>query len=59
MEIGYPRTLKFVIEYQNGDAWQPLARGTAIAGRRVYDFAPVKARHVRLNILEANEVPTI
>lgn len=59
MEIGYRRTQKFAIEYRAGDAWKPLAGGTTIAGRRSYDFTPVKARHVRLNILEANEVPTI
>ncbi len=59
MEIGYPRTQKFAIEYKAGDAWQPAVTGAGIAGRRVYDFAPVKARCFRLHVLEANEVPTI
>jgi alpha-L-fucosidase len=59
MEIAFPRTQEFAIEYKAGDAWKPLHRGTTIAGRRVYDFSPVTARHVRLNILKANEVPTI
>jgi alpha-L-fucosidase len=59
MEIGYPRTQKFAIEYKDGDAWKQVVSGEAIAGRRSYDFAPVTARFFRLNILEANEVPTI
>jgi alpha-L-fucosidase len=59
MEIEYPRTQEFVIEYKAGDEWKPLHRGTTIAGRRAYDFSTVNARLVRLNILKANEVPSI
>ncbi len=59
MEIGFPRTQEFAIEYQAGDAWKELHRGTTIAGSRTYEFPPVKARVVRLNILKADEVPTI
>ena len=59
MEIGFPRTEAFGIEARIGDAWRPLVSGTTIAGRRTYDFAPVKARLFRLNITAANEVPTI
>ncbi len=59
MEIGYPRTEAFVIEYKAGDEWKPLHRGTTIAGRRAYDFPTVNARFVRLNILKASEVPSI
>jgi len=59
MEIGFPRTEKFVLECKRGEAWEPLARGTAIAGRRLYAFPPVKTRVFRLNILAANEVPTL
>ena len=59
MEINFPRTQQFAIECKVGDAWQPLVTGTTIAGRRVYDFAPVKARIFRLNIIKANEVPSI
>ena len=59
MEIGFHRTQEFAIECKAGDAWKPLYRGTTIAGRRVYDFPPVTARHVRLNILKSSEVPTI
>ncbi len=59
MEIDYPRTQEFIIEYKAGELWKPLHRGTTIAGQRVYDFTPVTARFVRLNILQASEVPTI
>lgn len=59
MEIGFPRTQQFAIECRDGDAWKPLVTGTTIAGRRVHDFAPVKARVFRLNILKAGEVPSI
>jgi alpha-L-fucosidase len=59
MEIGFPRTEKFAIESKVGSAWKPLVTGTTIAGRRVLDFAPVKARVFRLNIQKANEVPSI
>ena len=50
MEIAYPRTKKFAVEYKDGEAWKAVAAGTTIAGRHVYDFAPVKARYFRLNI---------
>jgi hypothetical protein len=59
MEIAYPRTKQFAVEYRDGAAWKAVTAGTTIAGRRAFDFAPVKARHFRLDILEAIEVPTI
>jgi alpha-L-fucosidase len=59
MELGYRRAQEFAIEYKEGDAWKELHHGTTIAGARVYDFPPVNARRFRLNILKANEVPTI
>jgi hypothetical protein len=37
----------------------PARRLTTIDGRQVYDFPAVNARYVRLNILEASDVPTI
>ncbi|HUX02775.1 MAG TPA: discoidin domain-containing protein [Phycisphaerae bacterium] len=58
-ELAFPRTQRFVVEYLDGQTWKELARGTTIAGAKVLDFAPVTARHFRLNILEASEVPTI
>ncbi len=59
MEIGFPRTEEFKLEYKDGETWKELAKGAAIGGVKLIEFAPVKARHVRLNILSASEVPTI
>jgi len=58
-EIGFHRTEEFAVEYKSGDTWKELVHGTTVAGEKVLDFAPVTARYVRLNILKANEVPTI
>jgi alpha-L-fucosidase len=58
-ELGYQRTQEFAIEYKDGETWKELVKGTAIAGEKTFTFPPVAARHVRLNILKANEVPTI
>ena len=53
------------------DLWNAEVRGTVttdqgtlqfrtfIAGAKSFDFTPVTARQFRLNILQANEVPTI
>ena len=65
MELGFHRAQEFAIECQlasrSGDAaaWKELVRGTTLAGERTFDFPAVKARVFRLNILKANEVPTI
>jgi alpha-L-fucosidase len=59
MEIGYPRTQVFAIEYKSGATWQPIVTGTTLAACKLLDFSPVTARYWRLNILQAIEVPTI
>jgi hypothetical protein len=58
-ELGFPRTQQFAIEYQTGDTWKSVLTGTTIAGAKSFDFPTIKARYFRLNILQANEVPTI
>ncbi len=58
-ELGYPRTQEFRIEAKSGNAWTTLVTGTTLAGEKTFDFAPVTAQSFRLNILSANEVPTI
>jgi hypothetical protein len=58
-ELNFPRTRQFAIQYRAGDAWKPLITGTNIAGARSYDFSSVTARHFRLSILQATEVPTL
>ena len=59
IETSFPRTEVFAIEYKDGENWKPLVTGTTIAGKKAYEFRPVNARHFRLNITKANEVPTI
>ena len=58
-EIGFPRTREFSIEWNDGGMWRELARGATIGPEKVVTFAPVRVRRVRLNILKADEVPTI
>jgi alpha-L-fucosidase len=58
-ELGYHRTQEFSIQCKTDGNWKTLHRGMTIAGKKVFDFPPVTARHFRLVILKANEVPTI
>jgi alpha-L-fucosidase len=53
------RIRRFQLEYQAGDAWRVAVRGTTVGRDYSTSFPPVTARHVRLNILEATEGPTI
>lgn len=59
LEASYPRTEEFTIEYKVGGIWKELDRGTTIGEKKGIDFPPVTARFIRLNILKANDVPTI
>lgn len=58
-ELEFPRTEQFAIEYKDGDTWKAVVSGTTIGGAKTFDFPPVSARYFRLNILKANEVPTL
>ncbi|MBN2021461.1 MAG: alpha-L-fucosidase [Pirellulales bacterium] len=56
----FDRVRSFQLEYKDGDAWKPFHKGTTIgAERATAAFAPVTARHVRLNVLDATDGPTI
>ena len=59
MELAYPRTCEFTVEYKQGEAWVEVAKGTTINGEKRISFAPVMARYVRLGILKASGPPTI
>jgi len=52
-EIEWPETREFTIEVQQGETWKEIARGTTIGPDKDIPFAPVKARHIRLNIRKA------
>ncbi len=55
----YDRTRRFALEVKDGDAWRVCLEGTRIGAAYAKRFPPVSGRHVRLNILEATDVPTI
>ena len=55
----YDRVRRFELQYRTGRTWKPFVKGTTLGERYVARFDPVTARHVRLNILEATEGPTI
>jgi alpha-L-fucosidase len=56
-----PRITKFQIEYRSDKAqpWKVAYAGGKAGKNFSAHFAPVKARHVRLNILDATFAPTI
>ncbi len=58
-ERGWDRVQKFELQYQAGDEWQTVCAGTTIGAQKRLSFAPTKARHFRLNILDATDGPTI
>jgi len=55
----WDRVRKFELQIQIGEDWQAIHTGTTIGENFSVTFEPVTARHVRLNILEASDVPTI
>jgi alpha-L-fucosidase len=57
-EIG-SRVQRFEIQVKQDESWKTVARGTTIDPEHEITFDPVVAQHVRLNILEATEGPTI
>jgi len=73
VDLGKPRTIaravireayagrvrEFELKRKVDDEWRTFHRGTTLGERAELRFAPVTARHVRLDILEATEGPTI
>jgi alpha-L-fucosidase 2 len=59
VESEFPRTEQFTVEYRDGDKWRVLVAGKQLGGTKTIDFKPVTAQHIRLNIIKANEVPTL
>ena len=53
------RIQKFVLEKQQGKGWKVFYEGTLVGKDFRADFAPVKARVVRLRVIEATLGPTI
>ncbi len=55
----YGRIRKFEIQYLDGATWKTAYAGEAIGYRHKAQFPAVTAQRVRLNILDAEEGPTI
>ncbi len=56
----YPgRVERFELQYKAGSDWKTIFAGTQLGENFTRSFEPVSAREVRLNILDANEGPTI
>ena len=53
------RVTKFEFQYRDGQAWKTIFSGDKIGGYFQKNFAPVTAQVFRLNILDANEGPTL
>ncbi|MBN2296099.1 MAG: alpha-L-fucosidase [Pirellulales bacterium] len=53
------RVRKYEIQAEMDGSWKTVATGTTIGSGCTVKFKPVKARKIRLNILEATEGPTI
>jgi hypothetical protein len=55
----FSRIKRFELQVKNGGDWQTVHAGTTVGRNFALTIKPVEARHVRLNILEATDVPTI
>jgi alpha-L-fucosidase len=58
-EDTWDRVRRFELQIQKNGHWQTIHAGTTIGADYSATFEPVQAQHVRLNILEATDVPTI
>ncbi|MBI2301315.1 MAG: alpha-L-fucosidase [Armatimonadetes bacterium] len=58
LEAPWNRVQKFELQYLDGEQWKTFHEGTQIRDLDL-SFPPVTARRFRLNVLAANEVPTI
>jgi len=53
------RVRKFELQYKDGEDWKTILSGTTTPAQYVKSFEAVTVRHVRLNILDASDGPTI
>ncbi len=58
-EGNWNRVRQFEVQAQLDSAWKTIASGTTLGPAKEVPFPPTTARLFRLNILEADEVPTI
>ncbi|MBE3097419.1 MAG: alpha-L-fucosidase [Planctomycetes bacterium] len=55
----YGRVRRFELQAKKGDQWETFYRGTTIGDDLAVEFKPTTARHVRLNLLETTDGPSI
>ncbi len=55
----YDRICHFRLEKREGEVWTPFFEGKNIGENGVFDFPSVTAQQIRLNVLEADDGPTI
>jgi len=58
-EATWDRVRRFELQVQKDGQWHTVYSGTKIGADFTAKFDPVTAQHVRLNVLEATDVPTI
>lgn len=56
---GIARIRRFELQYLAGDDWKAFYQGSTIGPDLTITFPPITARRFRLNILEADEGPTL
>ena len=55
----YDRVRRFELQHREGSSWKTFLKGSRMGEEYSRKFEPVTAQHVRLNILEATDGPTI
>ena len=53
------RIRQFELQYQTDGDWQSAYRGSELGAQAIIRFQPVSARHFRLNVLAADDRPSI
>ncbi|MHC4085522.1 MAG: discoidin domain-containing protein, partial [Planctomycetota bacterium] len=56
---GWDRIRKFQLQYKRSGQWHTIVEGSRIGSNYSKQFAPITTDHVRLNIIESTDGPTI
>jgi hypothetical protein len=59
IEEGWGRVQRFQIQIKESNQWRTILDGKTIGPYFIRQVVPMTARYVRLNVLEARNVPTI
>ncbi|MHC4744224.1 MAG: alpha-L-fucosidase, partial [Planctomycetota bacterium] len=55
----YDRVRSFELQTKKNGSWHTFHKGTTIGESRLIEFPPITARHIRLNLTETTEGPSI